>query len=116
MAMFAWISAPESVPRTTLHSEHIPTADNNWSGQNYTGYQNPEMDRLIEELEVELDLAKRKALWRDLQVLYAEDLPALPLYFRANSFILPQWLEGVTPTGHQFPSTLWVEEWRPRAP
>ena len=115
LAMFAWISSPEHVPRTTLHSEMIPTADNNWAGQNYTGYDNPEMDRLIDQLEITLDRDARKALWHQLQTLYAEDLPAIPLYWRANSYIKPDWLEGVRPTGHQEPTTLWVEEWRRRA-
>ena len=112
MAMFAWISAPESVPRTTLHSDHIPTADNNWAGQNYTGFNNAEADALIEQIEVELDRDKRRELWRRLQHIYAEELPALPLYFRAEPYILPKWLKGVRPTGHQYPTTLWVEDWR----
>jgi peptide/nickel transport system substrate-binding protein len=112
VALFAWISAPESPPRTTLHSTEIPAADNSWRGQNTTGYKNPEMDRLIDAIEVELDRDKRKALWAQIQQIYAEDLPALPLFFRADSYILPKWLKGVTPTGHQFPSTLWVENWR----
>ena len=50
--MFAWISSPEHVPRTTLHSEEIPTAENGWSGQNYVGYVNPEMDALIAYLQI----------------------------------------------------------------
>jgi peptide/nickel transport system substrate-binding protein len=112
MALFAWYSAPESVPRTTLHGDHIPTQANNWAGQNFTGYANKEMDGLIERIEVELDRDKRKALWRRLQHLYAEDLPALPLFFRADAFLMPKWLKGVEPTGHQYPSTLWVENWR----
>ena len=112
LAMFAWISSPENVPRSTLHSEEIPTADNGWSGQNYTGYRNPEMDKLLDAIEVELDRAKRKTLWAELQRIYATELPVIPLYFRANAYILPQWLDGVRPTGHQYPSTLWVEEWR----
>ena len=112
MAMFAWISAPESVPRTTLHSEEIPTEANNWSGQNYTGFRNAELDELLEKIELELDRDKRKAMWSKLQEIYATELPALPLYFRANSFILPKWLKGVEPTGHQFPTTLQVEDWR----
>lgn len=112
LAMFAWVSAPESVPRTTLHSESIPSEDNNWSGQNYTGYANPEMDRLIDAIEIELDKDKRRKLWHDLQRLYAEELPALPLYFRADAYVLPQWLKGVEPTGHQFVTTLWIEQWR----
>jgi len=112
MAMFAWISAPESVPRTTLHSDHIPTPDNNWAGQNYTGFDNAEADALIEQIEVELDRDKRREMWRRLQHIYAEELPALPLYFRANPYILPKWLKGLRPTGHQYPTTLWVEDWR----
>jgi peptide/nickel transport system substrate-binding protein len=111
MAMFAWLSAPESVPRTTLHSEEIPTEENAWAGQNYTGYANPEMDRIIDALEVECADEDQRRLWSDLQALYATDLPVLPLYFRANAYILPKGLTGLRPTGHQFPSSLWVEEW-----
>ena len=44
----AWVASPENVPRTILHTDHIPTPDNNWAGQNYTGYCNPEMDALID--------------------------------------------------------------------
>ena len=111
-AMFAWISAPESVPRSTLHSEHIPSAANNWAGQNYTGFRNTEMDDLLEKIEVELDRNKRLELWRRFQHVYATELPVIPLYFRANAYILPKWLSGVTPTGHQGTTTLWIENWR----
>jgi peptide/nickel transport system substrate-binding protein len=116
MAMYAWSSAPESVPRTTLYSDQIPAAENNWAGQNFTGYASKQMDQLIDAIEVELDKEKRKALWRQLQQLYAAELPALPLFFRADSFILPPWLKGVEPTGHQYPTTLWVETWQVQPP
>lgn len=112
MAMYAWLSSPESVPRTTLHSDQIPTEANGWSGQNYPGYRNPEMDALIDRIERELDPDARRALWREIQLLYVRDLPVLPLYFRANPYVMPSWLKGVRPTGHQYPSTYWVEEWR----
>lgn len=112
MAMFAWIASPESPMRTILHSEEIPTQENGWSGQNATGYASPEMDAIIDRLEVELDPGKRQSLWAQLQRLYMGDLPVLPLYWRANTYILPLWLEGVTPTGHQMPTTLWIETWR----
>ena len=112
MAMFAWISAPESVPRSTLHSEQIPTEANNWSGQNYTGFASERMDQLIERIELELDRAERKLLWKDLQDIYTDDLPVLPLYWRANPYIQPKWLKGIRPTGHLITTTMWVEEWR----
>ena len=101
MAMFAWVGAPENVPRAELNSQQIPTAENGWSGENFDGYSNPEADTLIDAIEVELDPAKRFAMWHQLQTLYAEQLPALPLYFRADAFVLPKWLDGVTPTGHR---------------
>ena len=112
MAMFAWISSPENVPRTTLRSDQIPTAENNWAGQNYTGFKDEEVDALIDGIEVELDREKRRAMWYRLQAIYLEKLPVLPLYFRANPFIFPKWLKGIVPTGHQYSSTLWVEDWR----
>ncbi len=115
MAMFAWISSPENVPRSALHSEEIPTEANGWSGQNYTGFVNAEMDRLLDAIERELDREKRRAMWQRIQEIYAEELPVLPLYFRADTHIWPLWLEGVTPTGHLNASPLWVEQWRVKA-
>jgi peptide/nickel transport system substrate-binding protein len=111
MALFAWLSAPESVPRLMLHSEHITSARNNWSGQNYTSYSNPEVDKLLDAIETELDREKRRVLWARLQKIYAEDLPVIPLFFRADPFIVPKWLAGIVPTGHQDPTTYWVESW-----
>ena len=95
-----------------LHSDHITTAANNWSGQNYTAYSNPEVDKLIDAIETELDREKRRVLWARLQKIYAEDLPVIPLFFRADPFIVPKWLSGLRPTGHQDPTTYWVENWR----
>ncbi len=111
LALFAWSSFPESLPRTTLASNMAPVQANNFAGQNTGGYKNPEMDRLLDAIEGELDKEKRRVLWHQLQALYAEDLPALPLTFHAVPFVLPQWLKGVEPTGHQYPTTLWAENW-----
>ena len=113
-ALFAWVSAPESVPRSSLHSDEIPSAARNWSGQNYTGFRNAEMDALLEALPQELDREKRRLLWHRLQAIYAEELPSLPLWFRQDAHLWPAWLDGVRPTGHLNPSSLWVEQWRVR--
>ncbi|WP_239451436.1 peptide ABC transporter substrate-binding protein [Elioraea rosea] len=112
LALFAWISSPENVPRTILHSSEIPREETNWSGQNYTGFRNAEMDELIERIPVTLDKDERRPMWRRVQEIYAEELPVLPLFFRSDAHIWPRWLEGVRPTGHLAPSTLWVEQWR----
>ena len=116
LSMFAWISSPENVPRSTLHSEEIPTEENGWAGQNYTGFKSAKVDQLIEDIEVELDRERRQAMWHELQTIYAEELPAIPLYFRANSHIWSKWLKGVVPTGHQDFSSHGVEHWRAEEP
>jgi len=112
LAMYSWVSRPQNVPRTTLHSKEIPTAENGWSGQNYPGYANPEMDKAIDAAERELDEGKRRGYFADIQRLYADDLPVLPMYFRVDSFVIPKPLKGVEPTGHLNSSTLWIEQWR----
>lgn len=112
VAMYAWIASPESVPLTILHSDFIPSAENAWTGQNVQGYRNPEMDALLESIETELDRETRRGLWAELQRLYAAELPALPLFFRARAHVLPPDLTGLTPTGHQYLTPLWVETWR----
>jgi peptide/nickel transport system substrate-binding protein len=112
LTLFAWLSSPENVPHTTLHSTMVPTEANGWAGQNYANYRNPELDDLMDCLEIELDRGKREQMWHKLQAIYAEDLPDLPLYFRAQAYIMPKWLKGVRPTGHQYHSTLWAEQWR----
>jgi peptide/nickel transport system substrate-binding protein len=111
MAMYAWISSPENVPRSILYSSEIPAEANGFAGQNAAGFKNKEMDRLIDALEIELDREKRKGLWAEAQRLYATELPSLPLYFRSDVFVLPKWLARVRPTGNQSPSTLWITEW-----
>lgn len=112
MVLYSWFGTPGQVPRSTLHSAFIPGPGNNYSGQNFTGYADPRMDGLIDALDSELDPAKRTKLWGDLQDLYAEELPALPLFFSTSTFVLPKWLSGLRPTGHDAPSSLWVEDWR----
>jgi len=111
LAMYAWVQQPEGVPRSTLHSKEIPSAENAWSGQNYPAYSSPEMDKALDAAERELDVDKRRALFGDIQRLYVEDLPVLPLFFRVDPFVIPKPLKGVVPTGTLNSSTLWIEQW-----
>lgn len=109
--IYAWMASPRNIPKTTMHSSMIPTADNGYAGQNYVAYNNAEVDRTIDDLSVVCGERENRTLWNSLQDFYARDLPALPLFFRAEGFFIPTWLHGVTPTGHMHPSTLWIENW-----
>ncbi len=110
LALFAWISAIESTPRQTLSSGQIPTEANNWGGGNYPGFRDATMDADIDAMEKELDPAKRRPLWAEMQRIYAEQLPVLPLFYGADAHVWPLWLKGVDPTGLQV-STLRAENW-----
>ncbi|MFL5256267.1 MAG: peptide ABC transporter substrate-binding protein [Rhodopila sp.] len=111
LAMFAWVSGIESSPRQTLSSGQIPTSANNWGGGNYPGFHDATMDADIDAMEKELDPARRRPLWTEMQRLYAEQLPVLPLFYGADAHVWPVWLKGVAPTGFRL-STLSVEDWR----
>jgi peptide/nickel transport system substrate-binding protein len=112
MAMFAWTSSVSGPPRQTLASDHIPTAANAWGGSNIMDWHSARMDRDISAAETELDPVKQKAAWRDMQHVYAEDLPVLPLFFRAEAHVVPIWLQGYEPTGNTDTTSTWAEEWR----
>jgi len=113
LAMYGWSSTVGSSPRSTLSSGQIPTAANNYGGSNYIAFNDATMDADITKAESELDPAKQKVIWAEMQKVYADQVPVLPLFFRAEPHIVPKWLKGYTPTGHGDYSPLWSENWKP---
>ncbi len=112
LAMYAWSSAVTESPRRTLASDNIPTEANGWGGANYIAFSNARMDELITQAEGELDPAKQKVLWQEMQQIYARELPVLPLFFRADAHVVPKWLRGYEPTGHGDWGSYASENWR----
>jgi peptide/nickel transport system substrate-binding protein len=111
MAMFAWSSNVNASPFRTLDSSQIPTAANNWGGSNASGFSDPKMDADIAAAMTELDPAKQKALWADMQQIYYDQLPVLPLFFRSEAHVVPKWLKGYEPTGTSDYGAMWSENW-----
>jgi peptide/nickel transport system substrate-binding protein len=50
-------------------------------GANRGHYRNPRIDTLTDQIHVEMDQGKRKALSTEVQRILADDLPYLPLWF-----------------------------------
>ncbi len=111
MVMYSWSSGVTESPLQTLSSTMIPTQANNFAGANYIAFSNKTMDADIVKADSELDPAKRKAIWAEMQKVYADNLPVLPLFFRSDAHVVPKWLQGYTPTGHSDYSPLWSENW-----
>jgi peptide/nickel transport system substrate-binding protein len=111
LAMFAWISSPDHPPRSVLHSEEIPTLENGWSGQNASGFKSDAIDAALDSIKTEFDFEKRKALMKVIQQEYAKEVPAIPLYLRAQIAVVPKQIRNYRLSGHQFYSTLRAEYW-----
>ena len=109
LAELSWSSNPEAPPSDTLSTAGIPTAANNYAGVNFSHFSNPEMDKLIDATKRELDPAKRKPLWAEMQKIYTDELPVLPLFFRTDVYVVPKWLTGVLRPG-QKPSAFFDQE------
>jgi peptide/nickel transport system substrate-binding protein len=64
-------------------SNEIPNASNSWIGTNVTGYQNPEYDAACRSAQLSLpDEQSYTDSYRQTQVLFSSELPAIPLYYR----------------------------------
>ncbi len=80
LVLYNWVFAPIDDCNGYYTSDGIPNEGNNWTGGNYPGYRNAEMDRVCKAISRELDEEKRNRLLNDSARLFARDLPALPLF------------------------------------
>ena len=70
-------------PCNWFDGSEIPTGENSWTGTNITGYQSDEYDETCREAKSSLpEDASYRTLYQRTQILFASDLPAIPLYFR----------------------------------
>lgn len=99
MAMYAWTKDPVTVSDTLWRCDYIPRPENNFQGQNQPGWCNEEVDKLLREASGELDEKKRVALGQRFEEIFAEELPALPLYFRVDVSVTRKGLKNWKPTG-----------------
>lgn len=111
MVMYAWVSSPESTPRSTVHSSNIPSDKNSFSGQNQPGWINAQVDKDVEQIDIEFNPAKRKALITNILKAYTEEVPVIPLYYRSEIAVIPSNLENFKIAGHQVYETNDVEKW-----
>ncbi len=75
---------------------------------NAHGYNNPEMDALLEAAQVENDAAKRKALYAEMQEIAQRDMPVLDLFEMQFVTLAAPNLQGHT-TGSEGPYGTWAE-------
>ena len=104
--------AIDSVPYNFFHSTYIPRAENSWTGTNYVGLNNPEMDKALTDAWAALDPVPRKAAFKRILDVAAEELPILPLYFPTTVVVTPKWMTGMVNPHRWGSAALWIEDWR----
>ena len=66
------------------------------NGANRTFYSNPRADALIDQARGELDPARRKAVYAELQQILAEDLPYIDLWYQDNILVHTKRVQNLT--------------------
>ena len=66
------------------------------SGQNYTQWNNRTISQYLETARVEIDRAERARLYKNFQILFMEELPAIPLYNPVYNYPVSQKVFGVS--------------------
>ena len=64
-------------------------------GQNYSGWDNRAASEYLEQARVTADYSLRAKLYRNFQVIFAKELPALPLYVPVYSYAVDAQVQGV---------------------
>ncbi|HMU38110.1 MAG TPA: ABC transporter substrate-binding protein [Pseudomonadota bacterium] len=86
--------AEPSLFRNFFHSSFIPTVQNHEAGLNRMRYRNPALDKLLEDGSRELDREKRKAIYKEIQEILAQELPMLPLWHPDNVLLARKGVVG----------------------
>ena len=63
-------------------------------GGNYSGYANPDYDRLLARAIAEPDPGKRQILMREAEAILIADMPILPLYFYVTRSLVAKRIAG----------------------
>ncbi|HPJ01720.1 MAG TPA: peptide ABC transporter substrate-binding protein [Candidatus Limiplasma sp.] len=59
-------------------------------GNNHSGYSSAEYDALIEAAKVETDMVAREQLFVQMEMLLAEDMPIIPIFWRAEDYVVSE--------------------------
>ncbi|MEN4011142.1 MAG: ABC transporter substrate-binding protein [Chloroflexota bacterium] len=65
------------------------------SGQNYSQWDDKIASEYLEEARITIDLNERARLYRNFQVIFADQIPALPLFYPVYNYGVDRQVQGV---------------------
>jgi peptide/nickel transport system substrate-binding protein len=110
---FAWVNAydPGLDAVYSMHSTAVPARANAFRGGNYAGYKNPRSDELLDQVQRSLDPGFRRVALAEVQMIWQDDLPVLPLLLRPITTATSARLQNFRPTPAPAGETWNIEQW-----
>jgi peptide/nickel transport system substrate-binding protein len=65
------------------------------AGQNYTQWDHRVASEYLEQARVTVNLVERAKFYRNFQIIFSQELPALPLYYPVYTYAVAQEIQGV---------------------
>jgi peptide/nickel transport system substrate-binding protein len=98
-------------PLKRMRSSEIATLETRGRGNNYSGWNSPEADRLVLAYETALDRTERNQRIVELLKLVSDEVPMLPLYNNLAFLAYASGLKGPTVTLTSNAATFNLHEW-----
>ena len=111
LLFIGWPKTPHYIPGSMFSSKSIPNEMNQYTGYNYMGFANANIDNLLQKLEQSQNENDEKTLWSDLEESLADEVPFIPLFHPVKTEIRKKRLEGITVNPHYYPESFFVEKW-----
>jgi ABC-type transport system substrate-binding protein len=90
----AVLSTTTAIPDPTAMDTALVTG----GPTNYSGYSNPELDKLLAQAGAELDQAKRKDIYKQVQTMLVAELPYIPTAWYPNALVINKKYNNVDPS------------------
>ena len=97
LGAFAWVGTADPDGLGLWECDQIPLPENNWAGQNDMGWCNEEATVANKNANNTLVKDERIKWFTILQQKYAEDVPAIPLFNRSETYATRADMQGFDP-------------------
>lgn len=107
---YEWIESAEPDDTFFWSSSNIISAKVQ-AGGNFDGYSNPQADKLMAQGLLTTDFAQRKAIYQKLQLILANDVPDIWLYWQQVLTVATSKLHGYDPNPFNYDTAWNAKDW-----
>jgi peptide/nickel transport system substrate-binding protein len=108
LALYGWLAEPPQVCGA-WRSDRIPQEENEWIGENFSGYESEAYDEACRRALAAVDAAVQREALGEAAAILSRDLPTLFLVWRPFWFVAHPRVQGVRPDPSN-PAAIWNPE------